>query len=160
MIAFISVYNTAEPERSMYERFLYNLLEQRREYQNISHKKMPTYSNHVKLIRSEPHKHWFIVQNSNNRLIGSVYVSKQDEIGIFLKEEYTHQGYGTKILNEIFEYCKDIKEFKANIAPFNSASLCFFVNRGFIYNSSIWEDTIFKQYTYKKINPCYNEIIS
>ena len=35
-------------------RFLYELLTQRRQAANISHKKMPTYEEHVKFVRSRP----------------------------------------------------------------------------------------------------------
>ena len=64
-------------------RFLYELLTQRRQAANISHKKMPTYEEHVKFVRSRPYSKWYII-NVNGEKAGSIYLTKQNEIGIHL----------------------------------------------------------------------------
>jgi len=155
-LVYISVYGTKEPEQGMYERLLYKLLEERKPYQNISHKKMPTFVDHVKFVRGKPYKNWCIVQEEDtNQFLGSIYITNQDEIGIFLFDQFQYKGYGKRILNDVFEICPDIPLFKANIAPLNSASLAFFTNNGFKHNHTMLsEDQKFiVQYTYIKSNP-------
>lgn len=142
----ISVYNTQEPERSMYERILYKLLQERKPHQNISHKEMPSYENHQKFIRSEPYKeHWLVY---NGKLpVGSIYLSKNNEIGIFIFEEFHGKGWGTKALNFVMKRHKKDNLF-ANIAPNNHKSINFFKRHGFHYYLEDQIDT--KQYTYSK----------
>ena len=63
--------------------FLYDLLKERKPNVNISHEKMPTYVQHIKFIESKPYSKWYIIKFGNKK-IGSVYLSKQNEIGIFI----------------------------------------------------------------------------
>ena len=66
--------------------FLYELLSERKSYENISHKKLPTYVKHVKFVMSKPYSKWYIIYRATEK-IGSVYITKQDEIGIHFKEQ-------------------------------------------------------------------------
>ena len=170
-IALVSVYSGDATMQEYYNRFLYGLLKERKSYQNISHKELPTWEDHVKFIKTKPYKDWFIVyQPSTREQIGSIYLSKENEIGIFIKKKFIYRGYGKKALSSLMEYFSHVKEFKANIAPFNSASICFFVNQGFKYHNRLMEEPEMpmvgeegitqgkiKQYTYKKTNPYYVE---
>ena len=65
--------------------FLYELLSERKLYVNISHKKNPTYANHVKFVMSKPYSKWYIIYYGKQK-IGSIYLTKQDEIGAHFKE--------------------------------------------------------------------------
>ena len=65
--------------------FLYELLSERKSYENISHKKNPTYAKHVKFVMSKPYTKWYIIYHGKEK-IGSIYLTKQDEIGIHFKE--------------------------------------------------------------------------
>ena len=67
--------------------FLYDLLKYRDENSNISHKKMPSYNEHLKFVKSKPYTKWYIILKSKDR-IGSIYLSKNDEIGIFLSKKF------------------------------------------------------------------------
>ena len=67
--------------------FLYELLSKRKFYENISHTKKPTYTKHLKFVTSKPYSKWYIIY-SNDEKIGSVYLTKQDEIGMHFKEQY------------------------------------------------------------------------
>ena len=78
--------------------FLYDLLKERESTVNISHKKMPTYAQHIKFIESKPYSKWYVIK-FNNKKIGSVYLSKQNEIGIFIIKNMHSQKLGTSILN-------------------------------------------------------------
>jgi len=157
-LIYISVYGTEEPEQGMYERLLYKLLEEREPHQNISHKKMPTYVEHVSFVRSKPYKDWCIVQEENtNQFIGAIYITTQDEIGIFLFHQFQYKGYGKRILDDIYQIFPDVPEFRANIAPLNSASLAFFVNNGFKHARTTLgsDEKHVIQYTYVRSNPYY-----
>ncbi|GBL40910.1 hypothetical protein EMGBD3_02780 [Nitrosarchaeum sp.] len=66
-------------------RFLYELLSERDSVANISHKKMPIYDEHVRFVTSKPYLRWYIVYY-NGKKSGSVYLTKQNEIGIFVKK--------------------------------------------------------------------------
>jgi len=109
--------------------FLYELLSEREEYTNISHKEMPTYNHHVKFVKSKPYSKWYIIVIEDQK-IGSVYITKINEIGIFLKKEYRNKKLGNKVLKLIME--KNPKErYLANINPKNKKSIQFFKNNGF-----------------------------
>jgi hypothetical protein len=62
--------------------FLYDLLLQRNPDANISHKKMPTYEEHVNFVKSSPYSKWYIIEVDGKRA-GTIYLTKQNEIGIF-----------------------------------------------------------------------------
>ena len=49
--------------------FLYDLLKERDPKSNISHKKMPTFLQHKKFIKSGPYSKWYIVYLNKNKLI-------------------------------------------------------------------------------------------
>ena len=63
--------------------FLYELLNERNPKSNISHKKMPTINQHTKFVISKPYSKWYIIIYKNKK-IGNVYLTKMDEIGIFI----------------------------------------------------------------------------
>jgi RimJ/RimL family protein N-acetyltransferase len=110
-------------------RFLYNLLKEREPVVNISHKKMPTYSEHVKFVKSKPYSKWNIIEYGGQK-VGSIYLSKNDEIGIFLKKRFQGMNIGQESL-EIFMKMNPRKRYLANINPKNISSQKFFKKRGF-----------------------------
>lgn len=157
-IALISVYGTKDPERTMYEGLLYDLLKERKPYQNISHKKLPTFRNHVKFVRSRPYKGLYILQDLENRqFVGSIYLGMENNIGLFIFDKFNHKGYGTKALSVLYELYPHVKQMYANVAPNNCASMAFFLNKRFNFHSSLIcsESLAVIQYTYATINPCY-----
>ena len=109
--------------------FLYELLSERDSRANISHKKMPTYDEHLKFVTSKPYSKWYIIYYYNKKS-GSIYLSKQNEIGIFLKKEIQGKGIGTKALELIMKK-NGSKRYLANISPKNKKSIEFFKKHGF-----------------------------
>jgi RimJ/RimL family protein N-acetyltransferase len=109
--------------------FLYNLLKERDSKMNISHEKMPTFSEHVKFVTSKPYTNWYIIEQSKES-IGSIYLSKNDEVGIFLKNKCQNKGIGKQALNLLIEK-NPRKKYFANINPNNSISATFFNKNGF-----------------------------
>lgn len=99
-------------------RFLYDLLSYRKPTENISHKKIPTYRMHEKFIKSKPYSKWYII-NFNNQKIGSVYLSKMNEIGIHLKDKKYENQFGQII--SIIKKKNPRSRYLININPKNKA---------------------------------------
>ena len=168
-IALISVYSTDQMMQEYYNIFLYGLLAEREPYQNISHKKMPTFEEHINFVKSKPYKEWFVIYDTEQKKrVGSVYLSKENEIGVFISKNQRKRGFARKAVLQTMEYFYHVKYIKANIAPTNSTSICFFVNMGFKYDGALLVETAepkevgdliykeeIKQYIYRIINPYY-----
>ena len=99
-------------------RFLYDLLSYRKPTENISHKKMPTYRLHEKFIKSKPYSKWYVIV-FNNQKIGSVYLSKMNEIGIHLKDK-KYEGQFGEIISIIKKKNPRLR-YLVNINPNNNA---------------------------------------
>tara|TARA_B110000467_G_scaffold19465_1_gene17079 strand:- start:457 stop:945 length:489 start_codon:yes stop_codon:yes gene_type:complete len=109
--------------------FLYDLLKERDSRANISHKKMPSMLQHEKFIQSKPYSKWYIIQNLDND-VGSIYLSKNNEIGIFLIKKNQSKGIGVNALKLLME--KNPKtRYLANVNPKNNQSIKFFKKNGF-----------------------------
>lgn len=109
--------------------FLYELLLDRDPIVDISHKKMPTYNQHLKFLKSKPYSKWYIIWNNEQR-IGSAYLSKQNEIGIVIKKEYQEELINKKVLKLIINQ-NSRQRYLVNIAPKNIRSKRFFKKNGF-----------------------------
>ena len=120
--------------------FLFNLLKNRKSNVSISHRKMPTYSEHIEFIESKPYHQWYIVFFDEER-IGSAYLSKNDEIGIFISKKFQGKNIGFHALTELLKK-NPRKRFLANVNPKNKKSMAFFKNNGFKLI----------QYTFEKTN--------
>ncbi len=110
-------------------KFLYNLLKERESSVNISHKKMPTYNQHTKFVSSNPYFRWYIIEYDGKNA-GSIYLSKNNEIGIFLKKSFQGNKIG-KIAVELLIQKHPRSRFLANINPKNKNSIKFFKKSGF-----------------------------
>jgi len=119
-------------------RFLYDLLLQRNPDVNISHKKMPTYEEHLKFVKSQPYARWYIIE-VNNEKVGSIYLTHENEIGIHLfkiyEDEQRYQNIIKKLISE-----NSGKRFFINISPRNEFYINFSKKLGFNL----------KQYTYER----------
>ena len=109
--------------------FLYDLLNQRQSNENISHKKMPTFDQHIAFVKSKPYSKWYVILENKSRL-GSIYLSKQNEIGIFIDKNSRKLGIGNKAL-ELLLQKNPRKRYLANINPKNKKSIKFFTKNKF-----------------------------
>ena len=109
--------------------FLYDLLKTRDPLANISHKKMPSYNEHVNFILSNPYVVWYIIEYEGKN-IGSIYLSKQDEIGISLFDNLLYDKIGKNIIKFLMKN-NPRKRYLAKISPRNKKLQNFFVNNGF-----------------------------
>lgn len=110
-------------------RFLYNQLKERDPKINISHKKMPTYTEHSKFVLTKPYSKWYIIIHKNKK-IGNTYLTKTNEIGIFVLKEIEIKGIGKIVLEEIMKK-NPRSRYLANVSPKNDKSSNFFKKNGF-----------------------------
>ena len=118
-------------------RFLYNQLKERDPKINISHKRMPSYSEHTRFVLSKPYSKWYIIYYKN-RKVGNVYLSKMNEIGIFLKKNVQGKGLGQKSI-ELLMKLNPRSRFLANVSPKNKESIKFFKKNKFKYIQNTYE---------------------
>ena len=109
--------------------FLYDLLSERDPRANISHKKMPSYEKHVKFILSNPYKIWYIIYLGNTKS-GSIYLSKQNEIGIFVLSKHQGKHIGKQALQLLMKKNPESR-YLANVNPKNRKSINFFKKNKF-----------------------------
>ena len=110
-------------------RFLYNLLMERNARANISHKKMPTYNKHVAFVSAKPYSKWYVILYDTNKA-GSIYLSSQNEIGIFIKKSFQGKQLENIALRKMIQK-NPKKRYLANVSPQNKKSIRFFKNDGF-----------------------------
>ena len=111
--------------------FLYGLLKQREGRVNISHRSIPTLTEHRDYIENHSYQSWDIILVDNNK-VGNIYLTQRDEIGIFVDKKFQGSGYGSQALKQFMKKnCK--KRYLANINPTNYKSIQFFGKHGFIH---------------------------
>jgi len=118
---------------------LYRLLATRPKQVNISHRKMPSYAQHLAFLKRRPYKAWYLLRVPSLGFVGSVYLSKSDEIGLFLFREYQGKGFGREALRLLMAKHRTVKRFLANINPKNKRSARFFKEMGFIHIQNTYE---------------------
>lgn len=119
---------------------LYKILAERTPEQSISHKKIPDYNAHLDFIFSEPYYAWYLLYTYDaltvkgdkvlTGVVGTVYLTKQREIGISILNEHKGKGYGTEAVELLMK--KHPGKFLANINEKNTASIKFFKKLGFV----------------------------
>ena len=68
--------------------------------------------------------------SGHKKKVGSIYLSKTDEIGIFVLKEFQEKNIGKFALSELMKK-NPRKRYLANVSPKNRKSLHFFENNGF-----------------------------
>lgn len=128
--------------------FLYELLEEREETTNISHRKMPSWEEHIEFVNSNPYRVWHIIICGNNKA-GSFYITNDNEIGIFIKKAYQKQGIAKKVLKEYIGEWAHLEmnnplevNVLANINPQNEASIKLFEGLGFKHIQNTYRITL------------------
>jgi RimJ/RimL family protein N-acetyltransferase len=123
-VKFVSVYDTVWGIQ-----VLYRLLKERSPEVNISHKEMPSFEEHEEFVKSFPYAHWYLIV-VEDELIGAIYLTHDDEIGIFLFPEYPGKGYGPEAISLLTDTHRRAR-YLANINPANAASKKTFEKLGF-----------------------------
>ncbi len=119
--------------QNVYERpdrllLLWSLLQERDEAINISHKAMPSWEEHVRFVESKPYQDWCFILNEWP--VGACYLSKQNEIGIFVFKVHQGHGHGKWAIEALMQK-HGKKRYLANISPSNDRSAAMFRKLGF-----------------------------
>jgi|TARA_Y100001001_G_C7920825_1_gene278569 RimJ/RimL family protein N-acetyltransferase len=120
--------------------FLFDLLKQREGTVNISHKSLPDWEEHIQYVKKHDYQSWDIIWVENTR-IGNIYLTKNNEIGIFIDKKLQFHGYGSKALEEFMKK-NGKKRYLANINPTNYKSIQFFGKHGFIHIQNTYHKKI------------------
>jgi len=120
--------------------FLFDLLKQREGTVNISHKSLPDWEEHLQYVKKHDYQLWDIIWVENTR-IGNIYLTKNDEIGIFIDKKLQFHGYGSKALEEFMKK-NGKKRYLANINPTNYKSIQFFGKNGFTHIQNTYHKKI------------------
>ena len=131
----ISVYE-ADPELTATT--LWDLLTSRPAVANISHKSMPTWQEHLAFIASKPYPIWYLIEGPVelsevgyiSGFIGSIYLTKNNEIGLGILESYRGRGYGSAALG-MFMRLHPRDRYLAHVAPANLQGQSFWLKHGF-----------------------------
>ena len=133
MLELIDVYKTKTAPK-----ILYRLLKEREAPVNISHRQTPSMKHHLGFIKSKPYKTWDLIA-VNNQVIGATYLSRQNEIGLFIFKKYRNFGYGRQAVRLLLDKHLHTDRFLANINPWNKRSIHFFEQLGFHHIQNTYE---------------------
>ena len=135
-IRLIDVYSLPGSSTEM----LYRLLEERagNTQINISHLTMPSWEGHCQFVLSHPYAHWYVIWSPDADEAGAVYLTKDDEIGVFIFRAYQGRGYGPEAVREIMRLHQRPR-YLAHINPLNIPSIEMFTHMGFDQIQSTYE---------------------
>ena len=108
--------------------FLYKLLKGRNPKENISHEEIPSYKQHVKFVKSKPYQKWYIIEK-NRKKLGTIYFSKQNEIGIHFLPEIQSELISQASIQELIRK-NPKKKYFTNVSPKNQRLIKFFEKNG------------------------------
>ena len=117
--------------------FLYDLLKNKDSNANISHKKMPSYDEHVEFVMSKPYTNWYIIEYEKKN-VGAIYLSKQDEIGISINNDYEYDQIVKSALKLLMKL-NQRKRYLANVGPKDVKSQEFLLKNGFTSLEYVYE---------------------
>ena len=117
--------------------FLYDLLKNKDPNTNISHKKMPRYDEHVEFVMSKPYTNWYIIEYDKKN-VGTIYLSKQDEIGISINNDYEYDQIVKPAL-ELLMKLNQRKRYLANTSSKDVRSQEFLLKNGFTSLEYVYE---------------------
>ena len=90
---------------------------------------MPSFREHIDFVKSKPYEAWYFIEHEGETA-GAVYLSKQDEIGVFVFKSHQGKNYGPWAIEAIMlKHGK--RRYLANVSPKNARSLELFRNLGF-----------------------------
>jgi len=109
--------------------FLYDLLKNKDPNSNISHKKMPSYDEHIKFVSSKPYTNWYVIEYDEKNT-GAIYLSKLDEIGISIGSDYEYEQIA-KVAIKLLMELNPRKRYLVNVSPKDIRTQEFLLKNGF-----------------------------
>ncbi len=116
-------------DRSDAAHILWDLLAERPPNANIPHREMPSWTAHTAFVSSHGYRTWRLIETPNG-IVGAIYLTMQNEIGIGIFSWAQGQGYGPAAIEMLIDEYGP-KKYLANIAPGNEASIAMFEKLGF-----------------------------
>ncbi len=150
-IALISIYSSDKCTKMRNLVHLFQLLSERSSKESISHKEMPTYEQHEEFVNKKPYKEWYLIQSleePNYPVVGCIYLTKDNEIGISIYDIFKRQHYATSAISTLMDVHK-APYYLANINPENYKSKEMFKRLGFKFKTVTMENKKIKQEIYK-----------
>src|SRR5262249_40603137 len=93
-----------------------------------------TWADHVSFFYSHPYSAWYALEHYKDTeiryIVGSIYLTRYDEIGIHILTDFQGKGYGKTAIELLMEH-HPRSRYLANIAPGNERSFRFFDKLGF-----------------------------
>ena len=90
---------------------------------------------HIQFLQSKPYEAWYFI---GEEPLGAIYLTRQNEIGIFIFRKHQGKGYGEKAIKSLIAKHGE-RRYLANINPNNSKSIKLFDNLGFKLISQTYE---------------------
>ena len=110
-----------------YLSILYQLLSERTAEQSISHDEMPSFDEHKMFVQSMPYRYWYFIE-VDNLYVGAIYLTRAEEVGLFIFKEHQGIGYGGEALAMFRK--KHPGDLLANVAPDNELAHKFWTQQG------------------------------
>ena len=123
----------------------YQLLKERPENANISHANMPSIEEHRQYVLRHPYRTWFLIEHAERTLpaqwVGSLYLTNQNEIGIFILAQHQRKGYAARAIKLVLDGIPPLPavpgrrtgQYLANVNPSNEASIKLFTGLGAVH---------------------------
>lgn len=141
MIRLIDIYHGGKIDQADVD-FLYQLLAERPSEANISHREMPTPEQHRQFVHRRPYEVWYLITGAQDArpglagppmgfvpvMLGSAYITKAREVGIFILREHWGKGFARTALEAL--RAAHPGPLLANVAPLNERSHRFFKAAG------------------------------
>jgi RimJ/RimL family protein N-acetyltransferase len=108
---------------------LYTLLQEREPHANISHRTMPSWTQHRKFIARRPYTAWYLIK-SRGDYVGAIYLTAINEIGISILSPWRGFGYGPCAIRLLMSK-HGRRRYLANINPRNEEWIRMFRRLGF-----------------------------
>ncbi len=124
------------PVETKHAAVLYQLLNERRPEQSV-HFEMPSWDDHVRFVAAEHYEAWYLVE-VEEEVVGSVYLSREDEIGVFIFSWAQGKQYGPWAVELLMEK-HPRTAYLANINPVNAKSIRLFSRLGFRHIQQTYE---------------------
>lgn len=121
--------------------FLWTLLVDRPTKANISHRRMPTWEEHLAFVASKPYRAWFIINAAPrgfDQPVGAIYATRRNEIGIAILSPFHRLGLAREAITR---FVKDVPPlpaipaertgyYVAHVSPENEGSHALFEGLG------------------------------
>lgn len=99
---------------------LWQLLNERPAYANISHDGKPNRNKHVAFVHGHPYREWCLIM-ADGVWVGAVYITFNNELGISILQQHQRKGFARKAVNLMMQH-HPRDYYLANVAPANHPS--------------------------------------